>query len=157
MLKPMEKNAFYNGIRYRKGADGYLLSCRGSSAGSGGEAMAVMASGAAKVVRDLYGRGLIQGILGMGGTAGTAVGSCAMRALPIGFPKLIVSTVASGDTRGYVGTKDIVLYHAIVDVAGVNRISREYLRALQELFAVWSSRTLPIKLAYENTDLAAMC
>jgi uncharacterized protein (UPF0261 family) len=90
-----------------------------------GYAMEVMAAGAAKVVRDLYDRGQIQGIFGMGGTAGTAVGSSAMRSLPIGFPKLIVSTVASGDTRGYIGTKDIVLYPAIVDVAGVNRISRE--------------------------------
>ncbi|WP_284639404.1 Tm-1-like ATP-binding domain-containing protein [Paenibacillus silviterrae] len=89
-----------------------------------GEAMTVMAAGAAAVVRELYEAGAIQGIIGMGGTAGTTVASSAMRALPIGFPKVIVSTVASGDTSGYVGTKDILLFPAIVDVSGVNRISR---------------------------------
>ncbi|NRF96134.1 Tm-1-like ATP-binding domain-containing protein [Paenibacillus frigoriresistens] len=89
-----------------------------------GEAMAVMAAGAAKVVRELYKRGAIQGIIGMGGTAGTSVSSNAMRTLPIGFPKMIISTVAAGNTRGYLGAKDIVLYPAVVDVAGINRISR---------------------------------
>ncbi|PZE19655.1 Tm-1-like ATP-binding domain-containing protein [Paenibacillus xerothermodurans] len=90
-----------------------------------GRAMAVMAAGAAQVVRELYERGLIHGIIGMGGTAGTTVTSSSMRTLPIGFPKIIISTVASGDTRSYVGTKDILLFPAIVDVAGVNPISRE--------------------------------
>ena len=59
----------------------------------------------------------------MGGSAGTAVGTAAMRALPVGVPKVMVSTVASGDTSGYVDTKDVVMLPSIVDVAGVNRIS----------------------------------
>ena len=93
--------------------------------GDRGKAMAAMADGAAKVVSESVQRGDIHGLIGMGGTAGTAVASSAMRALPVGFPKLIVSTVAAGDTRGYVGMKDIVMMPAVVDVAGINRISRQ--------------------------------
>lgn len=89
-----------------------------------GEAMAVMARGAARVVRRLYEEGKIDGILGMGGSAGTAVGTAAMRELPVGFPKVMVSTVAGGDVRAYVGTRDVVMFPSVVDVAGINRISR---------------------------------
>lgn len=89
-----------------------------------GEAMAVMAHGAAIVVRQLYDEKKIDGIISMGGGGGTSVATAAMRTLPVGFPKLMVSTVASGDTSGYVGTSDIVMMPSIVDVAGVNRISR---------------------------------
>ncbi|TVY06568.1 Tm-1-like ATP-binding domain-containing protein [Paenibacillus cremeus] len=110
-----------------------------------GEAMAVMAAGAAKVVRELYEQGAIRGIIGMGGTAGTVVASSAMRALPIGFPKVIVSTVASGDTRGYIGTKDIIMFPAIVDVSGVNRISREvFTRAAGAICGMVDSSVLPV-------------
>ena len=90
-----------------------------------GPAMKVMAAGAAVVVERLFRERKIDGILGMGGSAGTAVGTSAMRALPVGFPKVMVSTVASGDTRGYVGSKDIVMIPSVVDVAGINRISRQ--------------------------------
>jgi uncharacterized protein (UPF0261 family) len=89
-----------------------------------GEAMAVMAQGAAAVVRQLYNERKIDGIISMGGGGGTSVATSAMRALPVGFPKLMVSTVAAGDTVGYVGTTDITMMPSIVDVAGVNRISR---------------------------------
>lgn len=88
-----------------------------------GKAIEVMAKGAAIVVRQLHDNGKIDGILGMGGSAGTAVGTAAMRALPVGFPKLMVSTLASGDTAAYVGVSDIVMMPSVVDVAGVNRIS----------------------------------
>lgn len=88
-----------------------------------GKAIEVMAKGAAIVVRQLQEAGKIDGILGMGGSAGTAVGTAAMRALPVGFPKLMVSTLASGDTAPYVGVSDIVMMPSVVDVAGVNRIS----------------------------------
>ena len=90
-----------------------------------GEAMKVMAKGAAVVVARLHQAGKIDGILGMGGSAGTAVGTAAMRALPVGFPKVMVSTVAAGDTRGYVGTKDITMIPSVVDISGINRISRQ--------------------------------
>lgn len=89
-----------------------------------GEAMAVMAQGAAAVMRQLYDERKIDGIISMGGGGGTSVATSAMRTLPVGFPKLMVSTVAAGDTVGYVGTSDITMMPSIVDVAGINRISR---------------------------------
>ena len=89
-----------------------------------GEAMAVMVRGAAAVVKGLYEAGKIDGIISMGGGGGTVMGTSAMRALPVGFPKLMVSTVASGDTSAYVGTTDITMMPSIVDVSGLNRISR---------------------------------
>jgi uncharacterized protein (UPF0261 family) len=89
-----------------------------------GEAMKVMARGAPVVAKRLLDEGRLDGIIGMGGTAGTTVATAAMRALPIGVPKVCVSTAASGNTAGYVGTKDVVLVPSIVDVSGVNRISR---------------------------------
>ena len=69
----------------------------------------------------------IQGIISLGGGGGTAIGTAAMRALPIGFPKVMVSTLASGNTAPYVGAKDIVMMPSVVDVAGLNRVSREIL------------------------------
>ncbi|MBV6501954.1 MAG: hypothetical protein CJBNEKGG_04513 [Prosthecobacter sp.] len=89
-----------------------------------GECVTLMARGAARVVSRLAGEGRIQGIISLGGGGGTAICTSAMRALPIGFPKLMVSTLASGNTAPYVGTKDIVMMPAIADVAGVNRLTR---------------------------------
>jgi len=86
-------------------------------------AMEVMTRGIAKVVKELYDDGKIDGVLSMGGSAGTVIGTSAMRALPIGVPKVMVSTVAAGDTGAYVGTKDIIMIPSVVDVAGLNRIS----------------------------------
>jgi len=89
-----------------------------------GEAMKVMCAGAPAVVAKLHAEGRIDGILGMGGTGGTTVVTSAMRALPVGLPKICVSTAASGDVAVYVGTKDVTMIPSIVDVAGINRISR---------------------------------
>jgi len=89
-----------------------------------GECVALMARAAATYVARLVAAGRIQGIISLGGGGGTAIATSAMRALPIGFPKVMVSTLASGNTAPYVGTKDIVMIPAIVDVAGINRISR---------------------------------
>jgi uncharacterized protein (UPF0261 family) len=89
-----------------------------------GEAMAVMNRGIAVVVPQLYREGKFDGIISMGGGGGTGMAASAMRALPVGVPKLLVSTVASGDTSQYVGTTDITMMPSIVDVAGLNRISR---------------------------------
>ena len=88
-----------------------------------GRAMAAMTRGAAIVAAELHAAGRLDGIIGLGGTAGTTIAASAMRALPIGVPKLIVSTVAAGDTRPYVGTKDITMMYSVVDVAGLNGIS----------------------------------
>jgi uncharacterized protein (UPF0261 family) len=89
-----------------------------------GEAMAVMTKGIAEVSRELFEANKIDGIISMGGGGGTVIGTSAMRVLPVGFPKLMVSTLASGDTSAYVGTADITMMPSVVDVAGVNRISR---------------------------------
>jgi len=93
--------------------------------GERGTAMHVMARGAAKIVDELYSTGQIDAIIGMGGSGGTSVFASAVRKLPVGFPKVLVSTMASGDTRSIVGTKDLILIPAVVDVSGLNRISRQ--------------------------------
>jgi len=87
-------------------------------------AMQVMAAGLAVVVSDLYANGKLDGILGMGGSGGTSIATRAMRALPVGVPKVMVSTVGGGDVSAYTGTKDITFIPSIVDVAGINSISR---------------------------------
>src|SRR3989449_6732854 len=87
-------------------------------------AVAAMSRGAAVVVSGLAAAGRIHGIISLGGGGGTAIGTAAMRALPIGFPKVMVSTLASGNTAPYVGVKDIVMFPSIVDIAGLNRFSR---------------------------------
>ncbi|MBC7980929.1 MAG: Tm-1-like ATP-binding domain-containing protein [Armatimonadetes bacterium] len=89
-----------------------------------GECVALMGRAAARYVAKLAEAGQIHGIISLGGGGGTSIATTAMRALPIGFPKVMVSTLASGNVAPYVGTMDIVMVPAIVDVAGVNRISR---------------------------------
>ena len=89
-----------------------------------GEAVTAMAGAAAVLLSKLAGEGRIQGVISLGGGGGTAIGTAAMRALPIGFPKVMVSTLAAGNVAPYVGTKDIVMFPSIVDVSGINRISR---------------------------------
>lgn len=90
-----------------------------------GPAMKILSQGTAKLVRKLYEEGRFDGVIGMGGTGGTSVITAGMRTLPIGVPKVMVSTAASGDTSPYIDTKDIVMFPSVVDVAGINRISRQ--------------------------------
>src|SRR5436309_5930954 len=92
-----------------------------------GEAVAAMSRGAPIVLSRLVADKKIDGVISLGGGGGTAIATAAMRALPIGFPKLMVSTLASGSTAQYVGVKDIAMFPSIVDVAGLNRISRQIL------------------------------
>src|SRR5204862_5080236 len=92
-----------------------------------GETVAAMSKGAPVVLSRLVAEKKIHGVISLGGGGGTAIGTAAMRALPIGFPKVMVSTLASGNTAQYVGVKDIVMFPSIVDVAGINRISRQIL------------------------------
>ena len=89
-----------------------------------GTCVVQMAAAVPEFVAGLADKGKIEGIVSLGGGGGTAIATAAMRALPVGFPKLMVSTLASGNTAHYVGTKDIVMFPSIVDVAGLNRISR---------------------------------
>jgi len=88
------------------------------------EAMKVMTAGLTVIIRGLHELGQMQGMLSMGGTGGTAIATAAMRTLPVGIPKVMVSTVGGGDTSSYVGSRDIMIMPSVVDVAGINRISR---------------------------------
>jgi uncharacterized protein (UPF0261 family) len=92
-----------------------------------GKAIEAAAHGAARLVADLHDRGKVDGVLSLGGSAGTTIGTAAMRALPFGVPKVMVSTLASGQVRQYVGVRDILMMHSVVDISGLNRISRTVL------------------------------
>ncbi len=92
-----------------------------------GEAVETMARGAEAVVRRLHEEGRVQGILALGGSGGTSIATQAMRALPVGTPKLMVSTMASGDTRPYVGAVDVTMTYSVVDISGINAISERIL------------------------------
>lgn len=89
-----------------------------------GEAVTAMAGASATLLSKLVSEGRIDGVISLGGGGGTAISTAAMRALPIGFPKVMVSTLAAGNIAPYVGTKDIVMIPSIVDVSGLNRLSR---------------------------------
>ena len=95
--------------------------------GDRGVAVAAMAEGAAKIVAQLHSDGKIDGLISLGGSAGTTIGTTAMRAVPVGVPKIMVSTLASGDTSPYVDTKDISMMYSVVDIAGINSLSRQIL------------------------------
>jgi uncharacterized protein (UPF0261 family) len=94
-----------------------------AAAGDRGAAVTAMALGAERVVARLHRDGRLDGILALGGSGGSSIATQAMRALPVGVPKLMVSTVASGDTRPYVGAVDVTMMYSVVDIAGVNRVS----------------------------------
>jgi uncharacterized protein (UPF0261 family) len=89
-----------------------------------GAAIKAAAQAAAALARKWYESGKLDGVISIGGSAGTTIGTSAMRALPLGVPKLMVSTLASGQVRQYVGDKDVLMLNSIVDIAGINRISR---------------------------------
>lgn len=92
-----------------------------------GESVTVMSQGAPRVLAKLVAEKRIDGVISLGGGGGTAIATAAMRALPIGFPKLMVSTLASGNVAPYVDVKDIVMFPSVVDIAGLNRLSRQLL------------------------------
>ena len=89
-----------------------------------GEAVAAAARGVAQLIRQHADQGLVEGVLSIGGSAGTSIGTSAMRALPLGIPKVMVSTMASGQVRPYVADKDLCMINSVVDIAGINRVSR---------------------------------
>lgn len=105
-----------------------------------GKAIEVMSLGAAKVLSDLYTREHFDGVIGMGGSAGTNVITASMRVLPYGLPKLCISTIASANVAPYVGISDIILIPALTDIAGINSISKIVLKnavgALSGMLAV---------------------
>ena len=105
------------------GADHAAVVARGDR----GEAVRLAAEGARRLVAEAFAAGNVSGVMSLGGSAGTTIGTSAMRALPLGVPKVMVSTLASGQVRQYVGDKDIAMFNSVVDIAGLNRISRTVL------------------------------
>ena len=95
-----------------------------ATSGDRGDSVSRSAEAAARVVVDLHASGQVEGVFGLGGSAGTVIGTAAMRALPFGLPKVMVSTQASGQTRPFVGGSDIAMFHPVVDLAGLNRFTR---------------------------------
>jgi uncharacterized protein (UPF0261 family) len=86
-----------------------------------------MMQGAAKIVKALYDQGEVGGIISLGGSGGSSIAAHVMQQLPVGLPKILVSTMGAGDVSPYVGVKDIMMMYSIVDVAGLNNILREIL------------------------------
>ncbi|MFF0345783.1 Tm-1-like ATP-binding domain-containing protein [Kribbella sp. NPDC004875] len=123
-------------------------------AGDRGAAVTAMAAGATAVVRRLRAEGRCDGALALGGTGGTSIAAAAFRELPLGVPKVIVSTAASGDTSAYVRETDLVLMPSVVDVAGVNRLSA---RILANAAAAVAGMVLaePVPTANDKPLLAA--
>jgi uncharacterized protein (UPF0261 family) len=92
-----------------------------------GRSVSAMATAAAAIVRRLHQEGRCDGVLAAGGSGNTAIATAAMQALPVGVPKLMVSTVAAGNTRDYVGASDVMLMASVTDIAGINQISARIL------------------------------
>jgi uncharacterized protein (UPF0261 family) len=90
-----------------------------------GFALETMGIGARKLALEFLAQGKFDGVITRGGSGNTSIGATAMQALPVGMPKLIVSTMASGDVGPYVGVKDITMMYSVVDVSGLNRVSRQ--------------------------------
>lgn len=110
--------------------------------GDRGEAVSQAAEGVSALVRRL--ESTVEGILAIGGSAGTVIGTAAMRALPFGVPKVMVSTLASGQTRPYVAGSDLMLVPAVADIAGLNRITRTVLaNAAHALAGMVRGRSAP--------------
>ena len=92
--------------------------------GDRGEAVTGAARGVTAIVKELDDAGRVDGVLAIGGSAGTVIGTAAMRALPFGRPKIMVSTLASGQVRPYVGGSDLMIVSPVADIAGLNRLTR---------------------------------
>src|SRR5581483_7859846 len=108
-----------------------------------GSAVEAMGRGAAEVVRRLHAEGRLDGILSVGGSGNSSIAAQAMRTLPVGVPKLLVSTVASGDTRPYMGANDVSMTYSVVDISGLNRISERILSNAAGAIAGMAKVTVP--------------
>jgi uncharacterized protein (UPF0261 family) len=114
-----------------------------AASGDRGAAVKTMAEGAEAVVLQLHAEGRLDGILALGGSGGSSIATRAMRALPVGVPKLMVSTVASGDTRPYVGAVDVTMMYSVVDISGVNRVSARIMANAAGAIAGMAGATVP--------------
>ncbi|WP_329193076.1 MULTISPECIES: Tm-1-like ATP-binding domain-containing protein [unclassified Streptomyces] len=105
------------------------------AAGDRGAAVTAMAEGAEATLLRLHAEGRLHGVLAIGGSGGTSLATRAMRALPLGVPKLMVSSMASGDVAPYVGSADITMMYSVVDIAGINSVSAPVLANAVEAIA----------------------
>jgi uncharacterized protein (UPF0261 family) len=120
-----------------------------------GAAVDSAADGARALALERHARGTLAGVMGLGGSAGTTIGTAAMRALPLGVPKLMVSTLASGQVAPFVGTKDVLMMHSVVDILGLNRISRLVLARAAQAMAGMVHGEAPAADANERPLIAA--
>ncbi|MYA70785.1 UPF0261 family protein [Candidatus Poribacteria bacterium] len=123
--------------------------------GDRGNSVTVMAQGAAVLVAEKQAAGEIDGIISLGGSAGTTIGTTAMQAVPVGVPKIMVSTLASGDTSPYVQSKDICMMYSVVDIAGINRLSRQILANAAGAIVGMVSAEAPAAAAADKPLIAA--
>jgi uncharacterized protein (UPF0261 family) len=121
-----------------------------------GQAVAAMADALKVFLLAEHAAGKISGVIGLGGTGGTALISPALRALPVGLPKLLVSTVASGNTAQYVGCSDITMMFSVTDVAGLNRVSRVILANAARAIAGMAAATTTQDSALRTQDSPAV-
>lgn len=120
-----------------------------------GQTVTRAAAGVAALIAAAAARGEVDGVLAIGGSAGTTIGTAAMRALPLGVPKVMVSTLASGQMRPYVGGKDILTLYSVVDIAGLNRISRAVLSNAAGAMIGMLRQPSPIVVTSEKPLIAA--
>jgi uncharacterized protein (UPF0261 family) len=135
----IEPDISRNVVARAAGADARQL----AASGDRGAAVTAMAEGAEAVVLQLHAEGRLDGILALGGSGGSSIATRAMRALPVGVPKLMVSTVASGDTRPYVGAVDVTMMYSVVDISGVNRVSARIMANAAGAIAGMAGATVP--------------
>lgn len=123
--------------------------------GDRGAAVTVMARGAAEIVRRLHAADGLHGLLALGGSGGTSIATRAMRELPLGVPKLMVSSMASGDVAPYVGASDIAMMYSIVDIAGINRVSAPILANAADAMAGMARGYAAASRPERSVDLAS--
>ena len=114
-----------------------------ASAGDRGRAVAAMTRCVERIVPDLFERGRVHAAIGIGGSAGTTMATAAMRALPMGVPKVMISTLAGGDVTAFVGAKDITMIPSVVDISGLNRISRQVIVRAAAAVAAMALKEIP--------------
>lgn len=127
-----------------------------AAANDRGAGIETMCAGLCAIVRRLHAEGRLDGILGLGGSGGTSLITRAMRELPVGVPKLMVSTVASGDTRAYVGASDVTLMYSVIDISGINSVSAPILANAAAAIAGMATAPKPIAAAHKPLVGATM-
>jgi len=121
-----------------------------------GKCLAVMIEGAIKCAHELHDRIGLSGIIGLGGSLGTTLGTAIMRTFPFGLPKLMISTMASGMVRPFVGTRDIMMLHSVCDVSGMNTVTRRVFRNGAGAMAGMARVAQPLRTREQEKPLVAI-